>query len=178
VDFADFLPNTQIAIAGLPIPAALPGTVALVIYDRFPWGNALIIETHLENPPPPFALPTPFPQIPLHTNLTCPGVTDFGWDASRRSLYLLYAHMQSAPALQPGEAVACGQELGAIGDTGNALNPHLHLEARLGPAGARFGGMAHYTGSATPAEQDAYCAWRVSGWFQLVNPLTLFGEGE
>ncbi len=178
IDLSDFLPNTQIAIAGRPVQAALAGQVALVISDRFPWGNAILIETPLEPLAVPFALPTPFPEIPLHSNLTCPGETAFEWNEKARSLYILYAHMQSAPSLQPGEGVACGQEFSAIGNTGNALNPHLHLEARIGPAGARFTGMAHYTSSAGIVEMDTYCTWRVSGWFQLIDPAGVLGYEE
>ena len=57
--------------------------------------------------------------------------------------------------------------------SGNALNPHLHLEARVGPAGTRLDSMAHYDSSASPAEMAAYCLWRVSGAFQRINPLQL-----
>jgi murein DD-endopeptidase MepM/ murein hydrolase activator NlpD len=76
--------------------------------------------------------------------------------------------------LQPGAEVSCGEKLGAIGSSGNALNPHLHLEARAGPAGADFASMAHYDASASPAEMRAYCDWRVSGLFQLIDPMLFF----
>jgi hypothetical protein len=33
--------------------------------------------------------------------------------------------------------------------------------------------MAHYIGNATPEEMRSYCQWRVSGAFQLVDPLPL-----
>jgi len=75
-----------------------------------------------------------------------------------------------------GDAVACGQPLGTIGQSGNALNPHLHIEVRVGPAGARPGSLAHYTDSATLDEMAAYCAWRVSGLFAMTNPMLLFGD--
>ena len=68
----------------------------------------------------------------------------------------------------------CGQVIGAIGESGNALNPHLHLEVRLGPAGVRFPGMAHYDSGASPDEMAAYCQWRVSGAFLTLDPLRLF----
>jgi murein DD-endopeptidase MepM/ murein hydrolase activator NlpD len=88
-------------------------------------------------------------------------------------LYLLYAHLQVAPDLQLGDQVACGGAIGAIGDSGNALNPHLHLELRIGPQASRFHSMAHYDASATPEEMASYCTWRVSGQYQLIDPLKL-----
>jgi hypothetical protein len=38
--------------------------------------------------------------------------------------------------------------------------------------------MAHYDNSATPAEMDQYCTWRVRGIFRLVDPLFLLGLSE
>ncbi|MBP7356126.1 MAG: M23 family metallopeptidase, partial [Longilinea sp.] len=105
---------------------------------------------------------------------TCPQPETLpDWDNSRRAYYILYAHLQEAPTVQIGEAISCGQGLGTIGDSGNALNPHLHVEIRVGPADAALGNMAHYDNSATPAEMTAYCQWRVSGWFQPIDPLRL-----
>ena len=75
--------------------------------------------------------------------------------------------------MQTGQEVACGQPLGAVGSSGNALNPHLHFEVRVGPSGAPLYSMAHYDASATPQEMAMYCLWRVSGWFQLFDPLKL-----
>jgi len=65
-----------------------------------------------------------------------------------------------------------------VGDSGNALNPHLHLEMRIGPAGITFAGMSHYDNSATSEEMAAYCTWRVSGKFQLVDPLKFIELGQ
>ena len=86
---------------------------------------------------------------------------------------MLYAHMQNPPQFQVGEWVTCGEQLGTIGESGNALHPHLHIEVRVGPAGARFAGLAHYDTRATPQEMEAYCIWRVGNTFQLLDPLTL-----
>jgi murein DD-endopeptidase MepM/ murein hydrolase activator NlpD len=178
VDLAD--PGKgEIALPGQPVQAALPGEVALVLHDRFPYGNAVLVETSLDDVPvgwlSALQLPKPVPTLSFIPVLTCPQPQTLpDWAADERSIYLLYAHLRDAPALQVGDSVACGQELGAIGDSGNALNPHLHLEARLGPAGVRFASLAHYDGSATPEEMYNYCTWRVSGWFQHFDPLSIF----
>lgn len=178
VDLADRLPASQIALAGRPVQAVLPGRVVAVVADRFPYGSALMIESPLDELPASLLarldLPagSPAPVTPLA--LSCPPFeAPTAWDFERPSLYLLYAHLQQPPAFQPEDEIDCGQQLGAVGDSGNALNPHLHFEVRLGPAGARLGSMAHYDPGATPAEMGAYCTWRVSGFFQLVDPLRL-----
>jgi murein DD-endopeptidase MepM/ murein hydrolase activator NlpD len=99
-------------------------------------------------------LTCPTPSAPLHL------------EVEARSLYLLYAHLLEPPEVMSGEALACGASLGAVGMSGNALNPHLHLEVRVGPSGIRFESLAHYTASASPQEMGDYCLWRVSGAFQ------------
>lgn len=82
--------------------------------------------------------------------------------------------MQNKPDVQVGDQVQCAQTIGMIGDSGNALNPHLHLEVRVGPEGARFPALAHYETRVKPEEMEAYCTWRVSGIFQPVDPTRLF----
>lgn len=178
VDFADTLNPNRLALGGRGVRAAVAGTVVAVVADRFPYGNAVIIETPLQDLPPVavFLLPTPAPTI-TPPALTCPPfAAERAGDPARRSAYVLYAHMQSPPTVAVGDAVACGQPLGTIGQSGNALNPHLHIEVRVGPAGARPGSLAHYTDSATLDEMAAYCAWRVSGLFAMTNPMLLFME--
>jgi hypothetical protein len=155
--------------------------VAGVIQDRFPFGNAAIIETRLADLHPAslarLALPEAAPPYSGPTALTCPkSATPPAWNQLERSIYLLYAHLQAEPVVKPGDAVTCGQALGAVGDTGNALNPHLHLEARVGPSGWTFSSLAHYDNSASLEEMSTYCAWSVSGIFQVFDPLTLFLE--
>ncbi len=165
----------------MPVQAVLSGVVASLTQDRFPYGNALVIETPLEALSPALLeslqLPTPQPEV-TPISLTCPDLAAPIWEGqqgpSRRSLYLLYAHLQSSPAFEPGDPVSCGEALGAVGMSGNALNPHLHLEVRVGPAGARLPAMAHYDASASGEEMASYCAWRVRGFFQLIDPLKLF----
>jgi murein DD-endopeptidase MepM/ murein hydrolase activator NlpD len=170
-----------LALAGGPVQTVLGGRVAMVTEDRFPYGYTLLVETPLDELPETWPaglpLPTPAPTLPPPAALTCPEVTPpVPLDETRRSLYILYAHLQEKPAFQPGDPVECGQLIGYIGQSGNALNPHLHLEVRLGPAGARFASLAHYDNTARPEEMGNYCLWRVSNLFQLVDPNLLLGQ--
>lgn len=172
-----------IALTGMPVQAVLDGRAVLVVKDRFPYGNALLVETPLDSLPRAWldALDLPsIPATPQASNaLTCPTpAAPVVYDLEQRSLYLLYAHMLEPPSIRVGDPVACGQVIGAIGSSGNALNPHLHLEVRVGSSGARFPGMAHYDASASPEEMSAYCQWRVSGAFLHIDPLLLFATPE
>ena len=178
VDLAIRAPDSQIAVAGNPVQAVLAGRVAMVTQDRFPFGNAVILETPLDTLPAAFltgaAIPTPAPTLALHSALTCPpGPSPVIPDTSQRSLYLLYAHLAAPADLKPGDSLACGQVFGAVGMTGNALNPHLHFEAKAGPSGLRIDSMAHYDASASLDEMRHYCLWSISGMFQLVDPLKI-----
>jgi hypothetical protein len=134
----------------------------------------VLVETRLADLPagwlPGAPLPTLAPTLPPHPVLTCPPVEPPEAASDERSLYLLYAHLAAAPELQAGEAVACAAPLGVVGQSGNALNPHLHLEVRLGPSGWQADSMAHYDSTASVEEMGAYCLWRVSNLFQLVDP--------
>lgn len=181
IDFSILAPGTDIAIAGTDVQAVLSGIVAAIIEDRYPYGNAIIIETPWEYISP--SLIKLLDTMELETesqvnpSLTCPQTeADLSWNKEHRSIYLMYAHLKNPPLPQIGEPVECGEQLGQIGDSGNALNPHLHLEIRIGPQGAKFPSMAHYDNSATPLEMQMYCTWRVSGWFQHINPLWLLKE--
>ncbi len=178
VDFGIRLPGSDVAVSGHPVQAALAGIVAGVIRDRFPYGNALLVETPIEEAPATWQssaeIPTPAPTLEGPFALTCPAATLPDFDPSRRSLYVMYAHLRDPVSLNPGDPVSCGQAIGAVGSTGNALNPHLHVEIRVGPAGLRFTSLAHYDNSATSEEMSNYCLWRTSGLFQLTDPLRLF----
>jgi murein DD-endopeptidase MepM/ murein hydrolase activator NlpD len=178
VDLAVVLPNTSVAISGHPVQAALAGRVAAVIKDRYPYGNALLIEVPLADTLTsgwqPAQIPSPAPTLENHSALTCPvDPQPQALDPQRRSLYVLYAHMLQPVQLNVGDPVTCGQILGAVGSSGNALNPHLHFETRVGPSAFSFTSMAHYDNSATSAEMSIYCLWRISGLFQLVDPLKI-----
>jgi murein DD-endopeptidase MepM/ murein hydrolase activator NlpD len=180
VDLAFYRFGDRVGMLGVPVLSVLPGRVAAAVKDRPPYGNMIIIETPLESVPATWEaalqLPTLAPTV-TPPNLTCPVQPDFAnLDVNRRSLYLLYAHMNKPSPLKPGQPVACGNPLGEVGTTGNSVNPHLHLEVRIGPAGARFDGMAHYIGNATTQEMLNYCAWRVSGLFQMTDPMKLLSQ--
>ena len=177
VDLGDLDPVSRIALTGRSVQAVLAGRVAAVVENKFPYGNAVLIETPLKDLPPEwvdlFAAPTPVAN-PVTTSLTCPDLDLPPWDSTARSLYLLYAHLEAGPDLLIDDHVDCGGPLGLVGSSGNALNPHLHLEFRVGPSGARFPGLAHYDTAAGPEEMAGYCAWRVGGDFLILDPLALF----
>lgn len=181
LDLAQVSGTDGIALAGMSVQAVLAGRIAGLAVDRFPYGNMLIIETPLQDlaldVPPSLNLPTPLPaRLPPGT-LSCPDLTVLPSAAGEpRSLYILYAHMQRPGEVGLGDEIQCGQEIGRIGDSGNALNPHLHIEVRIGPANLTFPSMAHYDPSADADEMAAYCAWRVSGVFQTINPACLWGD--
>lgn len=185
VDFAYYTHAvTGKVMLGAPIQAVLPGRVASVIDDRPPYGNLILVETRLADLPDDvqalFAqYPRPTPSA-VETHLTCPeGDNEFtGLSTSQPSLYTLYAHMQSPVDFQIGDEVTCGQVIGAVGTTGRSVNPHLHLEMRYGPGGATFPVLAHYSGDATDEEMAAYCIWRVSGVFQLIDPISVLGLAD
>ncbi len=175
IDLAVFLPGSRVGIGGSPVLAVTAGRLVFELADRFPYGNAVLVEAPLGAEE---TLPAAVSGTPVSPTLTCPGETAIEMDSAALSLYMLYAHLESTAGIPKGGAVACGQELGTIGSSGNSLNPHLHLEMRVGPASTAFPGMAHYTGSASAAEMDAYCLWRVSGLFRLVDPGVYLGIGE
>lgn len=181
VDLADFSLPERIARGGMPVQAVLSGRVAGVIVNRFPYGNALIVETLLRELNDPILMRLNLPQPPADViqplALTCPPYPlPEDWQTRPRSLYVMYAHLQDVPALKAGDVVTCGQVIGAVGDSGNALVPHLHLEARVGPAEMNFTSMAHYDPSATSEEMAVYCLWRVSGLFQSMDAMCLLDE--
>lgn len=179
IDLAFYRWGTLTTMKGLPVLAALPGVVAAVVENRPPYGNMVIIETPLETISQAernaLELPAAAPTIdPTMTVMQCPDEVAAGITTNTgRSVYLLYAHMENKPLVVAGDSVACGQPIGTVGTTGMSVNEHLHLEARVGPGGARFKGMAFYDTGASEQELSSYCLWRTSRTFQLLNPLSV-----
>lgn len=155
VDLAYYRYKDRLTIEGEVIQAILPGKVAAAISNRLPYGNMIMIETASQ------ALPAQLRDVlDIKTG---------------ESLYHLYAHMQAQPLLSLGDTVSCGEPLGTVGKTGyNIVNPHLHLETRIGPSNAMFESMAFYDTSATVEEMNNYKLWRTSGTFRHFDPMTLF----
>lgn len=181
IDFAFYRHGTLTTMLGLPIQAIMMGKVAAVITNLKPYGNAIIIETSLDTIPAGWAdtikLPTPAPTVIPDPRLTCPKPQPEPWmTAGRRALYHLYAHMNKPSPLKVGDTVACGQVIGEVGTSGSSVNLHLHLETRLGPASTTFTSLGHYDTLTTEEERSNYCTWRVSGWFQMFDPMLLLSQ--
>jgi murein DD-endopeptidase MepM/ murein hydrolase activator NlpD len=157
VDFAHYRRGEQLSIDGEIIQSLFPGIVAASIVDRLPYGNMVIVET-------PYAL---IPEKIMEKFGVAPG----------ESLYSLYAHMGNLPRVNLNDDILCGQSLGIVGITGyDIVNPHLHLETRIGPPGIRFLGMAFYDASATEEEMNNYKRWRTSGDFRNIDPMMIIVE--
>jgi len=157
VDFAYYHRGDRLSIEGEIVQSILPGIVAASILDRLPYGNMVIIESRQAELPKEF-------------------IDKFDIKPDE-SLYSLYAHMGQSPQVKLGEMVTCGQELGTVGLTGyDIVNPHLHLETRIGPSGLRFAGMVFYDTSATIEEMDNYKRWRTSGDFKPIDPMLVFAQ--
>jgi len=179
VDFSVVDPNLGYATKGETVQAILSGNVVMIMNDRFPYGNSLLIETTFENLPPSWkdflaVLPSP-ESFAVNPALTCPE----GWDQPQNggealSLFILYAHLADAAEREIGDQIKSGEIVGLIGDSGNALAPHIHIEMRYGFSESLMGNMAHYDVTANEEEMSNYCRWRVSGWYRLVDPMSLF----
>lgn len=155
VDFSYYRRGERSSIQGVQVTSVFPGQVACSVEGSFPYGNMVIIET---------------PQDQLPQEL----IKQLGLGEGE-SLYLLYAHMEAEPEVALGDTVAACQPLGAVGVSGNAGVPHLHLEARVGPAGVGFEGMAYYSTQTTVEERSNYETWRTSGVFRHLDPMEVFG---
>jgi murein DD-endopeptidase MepM/ murein hydrolase activator NlpD len=179
VDFSVIDPNLRIALKGSAVQAILAGEVVMVINDRFPYGNAVLVETPFQKLPVEWVEKISDQTQPdlfgTNTSLTCPA----GWDQPDQekkdlSLYILYAHLDSPTTYALGDQIDCGDGIGSIGESGNVLAPHLHIEMRYGYSSGIKGSMAHYTVSADEPEMSNYCRWRVSGWYRIIDPMDLF----
>lgn len=153
VDFSYYRFGERDSIQGVGVQAVLPGQVAAALVDSYPFGNLVIVETAVALLP-----------------------ADLGEQLGAKpgeSLFLLYAHLDAAPLLRIGESVPACQPLGAVGKSGNAVEPHLHLEARLGPAGTVFNELGEYFAGATETERSNYRLWRTSGVYRHLDPMLL-----
>ena len=139
--------------SGVGVQSVLPGRVAAALPDTYPFGNMVIIETRYEELSPELLQRMP----------VSPG----------ESLYSLYAHLQAAPLVALNDPVLACQQIGAVGTSGNSVEPHLHFETRLGPPGATFASMRFYKANATQEEREYYTLWSTSGIFRTFDPMAL-----
>ena len=68
------------------------------------------------------------------------------WISHGSNLYTTYNHM-SAITVSAGQSVARGQQVGRIGQSGDATGPHLHFEVWIGPiwnGGTRVNPLRYY----------------------------------
>lgn len=187
VDLAFFTFQGLPSMFGHPVQAILPGRVALVIEDRWPYGSMVLIETPLNGLPgellSPDNIPTAIPEEnlslfnPCEINALYKDMSPIEMSSESRSIYVLYAHLGEKPGFEPGDVVSCGNTIGTVGLTGNTVADHLHLEARIGPSDAQFGTIAMYQPDATPEERYNYCTWSTSGKFQPIDP-TIFWNNK
>ena len=157
VDFSYYTRGERTTIQGVGVQSVLPGRVAASLQDTFPFGNLVIIETTADELP-----------VELRSALEI---------TPQRSLYLMYAHMEAAPEVTLGQYVTACQPIGKVGKSGNAVEPHLHLETRRGPPGAVFTSMGYYQADHTEQEKANYLLWRTSGVYQHFDPMWLLNWG-
>ena len=153
VDFGYWNFEGRTTMQGELVQSVLPGIVTMVLHDRFPYGNTVIVET-------------PYSYFPANL------VTLLGFEPDE-SLYVLYAHLDTPPWVDLGAQVEACQLLGEVGLSGNTDVAHLHLETRLGPPNTIFESMLFYSTSATIKEMDNYRLWRTSGIFRHFDPMLL-----
>ena len=177
LDFAYYQRGDRLSIEGIEVYAILAGKVTLILDDLYPYGYAVVIETPLSALPEDLqqSLMAGYGSVPedLEYQYNCPNVPTPTL-TGEYSLYHLYAHLQVQPEFELGEEINCGQLLGNVGNSGWSSNPHLHLETRIGPSELEITSMAHYETTATEEQLSNYCLWRSSGYYQIVDPFTLF----
>ena len=180
VDFSYYHFGAYASIEHQPIVSVLPGVVSAVINNRPPYGNAIIVETNWQLLSPFIKTKIGEPKFPelisYSAYINCPQINPqlILSNDNTKSMYVLYAHMESNPTFMVGDLVTQGQQLGNVGNTGMSGNPHLHLETRVGPAHATFSSMAHYDNQSTNEEMANYCFWRLSNYFILIDPMLFF----
>ena len=177
LDFAYFTKGDRTSIEGIEVYAILSGRVALILDDFYPYGYTVVIETLLSALPEELqqSLLAEYGPVPedLEYQYNCPEVPTPTF-TGEYSLYHLYAHLGTRPEFGKGDEITCGQLLGTVGNTGWSSNAHLHLETRIGPSALEITSMAHYQASATEEQMSNYCLWRSSGYYQVVDPFSLF----
>jgi murein DD-endopeptidase MepM/ murein hydrolase activator NlpD len=181
VDFAYWDFKDVGAIDGTPILSVFPGKVSSAYTKiRNPYGYMVMVETPLSNLPKEIIDAIKLPEAsstPANPSnrLTCPtGFADW-WDPNTKSLYVLYGHLGNIPTVKLGQTVKMGDMLGVVGNSGASSSPHLHFEMRIGPANATFASMGHYETTTTDQERHNYCSWRISGQFEIFDPMVLYG---
>lgn len=181
VDLAFFKFKDYTTVLGHPIQAVLPGKVVEALSDRWPYGNMILIETPLSRFSAEYLatlkLPAPFAASEISAHSSCqPDATRISWSETDKSIYILYAHMQSPSTFKAGDTVNAGDVIGAVGHSGNAIvgAEHLHLEVRLGPSDAQFATISDYKPDSTEEERYNYCIWALSEVFQPIDPTTLW----
>ena len=85
--------------------------------------------------------------------------------------------MDAPPLVKLGDLVDPCRLIGQVGKSGNAVEPHLHLETRRGPPGATFENFGYYQAENTEQEKANYLLWRTSGVFQHMDPMILLNLG-
>ena len=178
VDFAFWTLGDR-HILGTPIQAVFPGKVSMAdTQEKPPYGYSIMIETPLNTISGNLIQAIKIPTQPIVTTnsnkLNCPDLSKDVWNSSSKSLYTLYGHLVNASSLKQGDTVQLGQVIGHVGNSGYSSAPHLHLEMRIGPSGAAFQNMGHYDPITTEEDRHNYCNWRVSGVFQMFDPMDLF----
>ena len=153
VDFAYYRRKGRLSIAGAAVQAILPGRLAAVIKESFPYGNLVIVET-----PSKLLSYVQEKAVGIHAG---------------ESLYTLYAHLDTLGQIERGGWVSACDLIGTVGRSGNAGQAHLHLETRLGPVGSDFYRMGCYHREASLQERAAYHLWRTSGAYRHFDPMIL-----
>lgn len=181
LDLAFFKFKEFDSVLGHPIQAVLPGKVVESLDNRWPYGNMIMIETPLDALSLDYLaqipLPTPYAESEIQSRSNCqPDQTRIPWSQTEKSIYIVYAHLQTPSIFKAGDTVLGGQVIGAVGSSGNAVvgAEHLHLEVRIGPSVAKFGVISDYMPTSTNEERYNYCIWALSEVFQPIDPSLLW----
>jgi murein DD-endopeptidase MepM/ murein hydrolase activator NlpD len=156
IDFSYYRHGDRQTIQGVGVQSVLPGKVAASLVESYPYGNVVIIET-------------PYSALPDE-------ITDLLPINEEESIYTLYAHMDQPPLVTIGDDVISCQALGQVGKSGNAVEPHLHLEMRTGPPDATFTSMGYYQAQDTEEERKNYVRWRTGGEFLHFDPMLVLRD--